>query len=93
MRPILLLAVAAYVPLSARRRLQIVQPIISQIDGGVADAARLPHTYRARSCSSPAASPISPRPPEEKMHLAYSVQAFDPKGVPLTEIYKNELDR
>ena len=29
--------------------------------------------------------------PEEKVHLAYSVQAFDPKGVPLTEIYKNEM--
>ena len=29
--------------------------------------------------------------PEEKVHVAYSVQAFDPKGVPLTEIYKNEL--
>src|SRR5260370_7278158 len=29
--------------------------------------------------------------PEEKVDLAYSVQAFDPKGVPLTEIYKNEL--
>ena len=29
--------------------------------------------------------------PEEKVHVAYSVQAFDPKGVPLTEIYKNEM--
>src|SRR6202011_2315723 len=28
---------------------------------------------------------------EEKVHVAYSVQAFDPKGVPLTEIYKNEM--
>ena len=29
--------------------------------------------------------------PEEKIHVAYSVQAFDPKGVPLTDIYKNEM--
>jgi hypothetical protein len=29
--------------------------------------------------------------PEEKVHVAYSVEAFDPKGLPLTEIYKNEL--
>jgi hypothetical protein len=28
---------------------------------------------------------------EEKVHVAYSVQAFDSKGVPLTEIYKNEM--
>jgi hypothetical protein len=29
--------------------------------------------------------------PEEKVHVAYSVQAFDPNGVPLTEIYKNDM--
>jgi hypothetical protein len=29
--------------------------------------------------------------PEAKIHLTYSVQAFDPKGVPLTELYKNEI--
>jgi hypothetical protein len=29
--------------------------------------------------------------PEEKVHVAYSVEAFDPQGVPLTEIYKNEM--
>jgi hypothetical protein len=29
--------------------------------------------------------------PEEKVHVTYSVQPFDPKGVPLTEIYKNEM--
>src|SRR6516165_10232821 len=29
--------------------------------------------------------------PEEKVHVAYSVQTFDPKGVPLTEIYKNDV--
>jgi hypothetical protein len=29
--------------------------------------------------------------PEEKVHVAYSVQAFDPKGVPLVEIYKNDM--
>jgi hypothetical protein len=31
------------------------------------------------------------RTPEEKVHVTYSVQSFDPKGVPLTEIYKNEM--
>ena len=29
--------------------------------------------------------------PEEKVRLSFSVQAFDPKGVPLTELYKNEI--
>jgi hypothetical protein len=28
---------------------------------------------------------------EEKIHVAFSVQAFDPKGVPIVELYKNEL--
>jgi hypothetical protein len=29
--------------------------------------------------------------PDSKIHVAYSVQAFDPKGIPLAEIYKNEI--
>jgi hypothetical protein len=31
------------------------------------------------------------KPPEEEGNLVYSVQSFDTKGVPLNEIYKNEL--
>ena len=48
-------------------------------------------TSAAKPCSSPAASPASPKSPEDKIRLAYSVQAFDPKGVPIAEIYKNEI--
>ncbi len=70
--------------------LQIVQPIVSQSEGGVADAPGTTHvpgeilffTCRVANFT---------KSPEEKIHLAYSVQPFDPKGVPLTELYKNEL--
>ncbi|SPE40701.1 conserved exported hypothetical protein [Candidatus Sulfopaludibacter sp. SbA3] len=70
--------------------LQIVQPIVSQSEGGVADAPGTTHipgeilffTCRIANYA---------KTPEEKIHLAYSVQPFDPKGVPLAEIYKNEM--
>ena len=29
--------------------------------------------------------------PDEKIHLTYSVEAFDPQGVALNEIYKHEV--
>ena len=35
---------------------------------------------RAKRCSSPAASPTTPRSADSKIHLGYSVQAFDPKA-------------
>ncbi len=70
--------------------LQIVRPIISDSDGG----ASLPAGYEHRagetmffSCRIAGFQKTS----EEKIHLAYSVQAFDPKGVPLTELFKNEI--
>jgi hypothetical protein len=89
MRSVLLLA---FLPplLCGAAPLQIVQPIISQSEGGVADAPGATHvpgeilffTCRVANFT---------KSPEGKIHLAYSVQPFDPKGVPLTEIYKNEL--
>jgi hypothetical protein len=89
MRPLLVLA---FLPslLGAAPPLQIVQAIISQSEGGVADAPGATHvpgeilffTCRVANYT---------KTPEEKIRLAYSVQPFDPKGVPLSEIYKNEL--
>lgn len=71
--------------------LQIVQPIVSQSEGGVADAPGTTHvpgeilffTCRVANFA---------KTPEEKVRLAYSVQPLDPSGTPLTEIYKNELN-
>ena len=76
--------------LSAAPTLQIVRPIISQMEDGVPEPASFEHVPGETlyfTCRFSGFSKTS----EEKIHLAYSVQAFDPKGVPLTEIYKNEL--
>lgn len=89
MRSILLLA---FLPtlLCGAGPLQIVQPIVSQSEGGVADEPGTTHVpgeilfFTCRIANFG-------KTPEEKIHLAYSVQPFDPKGVPLIEIYKNEM--
>jgi hypothetical protein len=90
MRSLLLLA---FMPtlLCGGGPLQIVQSIVSQSEGGVADAPGATHvpgeilffTCRVAGFTKTA---------DEKIHLAYSVQPFDPKGVPLSEIYKNDLN-
>jgi hypothetical protein len=70
--------------------LQIVRPILSDTEGGAA----LPTGFEYRpgetlffSCRIANYQ----KTPEEKIHLAYSVQAFDPKGVPLVELFKNDI--
>src|ERR1017187_3931678 len=89
MRPILLVA---FLPafLSAAPALQIVRPIVSQMEGGEADSPGFEHVpgeVLFFSCRIAGYSKSS----EAKVHLAFSVQLFDPKGVPLAEIYKNEI--
>ena len=76
--------------LSAAPALQIVRPAISQMDGGAPDPPGFEHAEGETLHFSCRIAGYS-KTPEEKIHLAYSVQAFDPKGVPLAEIYKNEL--
>ena len=70
--------------------LQVVRPIIAQSDGGVAAPPGFEHVSGETLFFSCRVAGYA-KTPEEKVHLAYSVQAFDPKGVPLTEIYKNEM--
>jgi hypothetical protein len=89
MRPIALLLLCSAV-WSAAPGLEVVRPIIAQSDGGVAAPAGFEHVAGETlffSCRIAGYAKTS----EEKVHVAYSVQAFDPKGVPLTEIYKNEM--
>lgn len=86
------LLILAFLPtlLCAAGPLQIVQSTVSQSEGGVADAPGTTHvpgeilffTCRVANFA---------KTEEQKIHLAYSVQPFDPKGVPLSEIYKNDL--
>ena len=61
------------------------------MDGGAPDPPGFEHIRRGDAVLHPAASSGYTKSTEEKVHLAYSVQAFDPKGVPLTELYKNEM--
>jgi hypothetical protein len=70
--------------------LEVVRPVIATSDGGPPEPASFEYvpgetlffTCRVAGFTKTA---------DEKVHVAYSVQAFDPKGVPLIEIYKNDL--
>src|SRR3954451_11151018 len=70
--------------------LQVVRPIVAQSDGGVAAPPGFEHVSGETLFFSCRIAGYT-KTLEEKVHLAYSAQAFDPKGVPLTEIYKNEM--
>jgi hypothetical protein len=82
----------AFLPalLAAAPALEVIKPVIAQSDGGPPDPAGFTHvagetlffTCRVANFSKSA---------DEKIHLAYSVEAFDPQGVPLNEIYRNEV--
>src|SRR4051794_37853673 len=86
------LTVLALLPalLSAAPTLEVVRPVIAQSDGGVPVPSgfdHIPGELLFFSCRIAGYSKTA----EEKVHVTYSVQAFDPKGVPLTELSKNEL--
>jgi hypothetical protein len=70
--------------------LEVVRVSIATSDGGPPEPASyefMPGETLYLTCRIAGFSKTA----EEKVHVAYSVQAFDPKGVPLTEIYKNDL--
>ena len=97
MRPILLLFVTSALGsvlspclLTAAPALEIVRAIVAQSDGGAAMPPGFQHIGGETLFFSCRISGFA-KTPEEKMHVAFTVQAFDPKGVALTEIYKNEL--
>ncbi len=93
MRPISLLFPLLYIASAvwcAAAGLEVVRPIIAQSDGGVMAPAGFQHVAGETLFFSCRVAGYA-KTPEEKVNLAYSVQSFDPKGVPLTEIYKNEL--
>src|SRR5438132_9854306 len=88
MRTILLAAL--WPGLISAAGLEIVKPLIEQSDGGTPVPASFEHaageilffTCRVAGFTKSA---------DQKVHVAYSVQSFDPQGVPLTEVYKNEI--
>jgi len=87
MRPILLLAFA--VPLAAAP-LEIVRPVISDSDGGAVLPASFEHVpgetlfYFCRVGGFQKTA-------DEKIHLGYTVEAADPKGVPIMEPFHQEI--
>src|SRR5438874_1591817 len=89
MRPIALLLLVAG-SASAAPALEVVRAIIAQSDGGVMLPPGYDHVPGETLFFSCRVAGYA-QTPEEKVHISYSVQAFDPKGAPLVEIYKNEL--
>ena len=79
------------VPLSMTAAdLQIVRPIVSQSEGGVPDPPGYSHIPGETLFFSCRIANYA-RSQELKIHVAYSVQALDPQGIPLDPVYKNEF--
>ena len=91
MRPIILLALLPALAATAPAPgLQIVRAIVSQTEGGEPDLPGLSHVPGETLFFSCRIANFS-KSSDSRIHVAYSVQAFDPKGVPLDPPYKNEL--
>lgn len=86
MRSILLFALLP-VSLAAAPALGVVRPVIAQSDGGDALPSAFKHVAGETlffSCNIAGFT----KSPENQISLTYSVQAFDPKGAPVADIYK-----
>ena len=75
MRPLLLALFPAL--LSAAPALEIVRPIVSQMDGGVPDPSGFEHVAGEIIWMQCRVSGYT-RTDKQQVHLKYSVQAFDP---------------
>ena len=89
MRLMLVIAVLPAI-LCAAPALEIVRPTVSQMDGGAIDPPGFEHAPGETLFFACRVSGFT-KNEDEQMHLKYSVQAFDSKGVPLTELYENEM--
>src|SRR5690349_2724835 len=88
MRPLVLVLLPAI--LGAAPALEIVRPIVSQMDGGAPDTAGFEHAAGETIWIQCRVVGYS-KSDNEQVHLKYSVQPFDPKGVPLDEPFSNEI--
>jgi hypothetical protein len=86
MRPFLLVALLP-AALCAAATLQIVKPVVSQSEDGDADAPGFQHVAGETLFFTCRIDGFMKS--EDKVHLTYSVQAFDPRGVALAEPYEN----
>jgi hypothetical protein len=83
---------SAFLPalLAAAPALEVVRPVISQSDGGPPDPSGFSHVAGETLFFTCHIANFF-KSPEQRIHLSYSVEAFDPQGLPLIEIYKNEV--
>jgi len=70
--------------------LSIVFPTLSRSDDGVNEPSDTQHIGGELLFFTCRISNYS-KSPEQKIHLSYSVQVYDPKGTALLELYKNEI--
>ena len=91
MPSILPASLAGPLALAATEPLAIVQPVISQMEEGAPSPAGFYYTpgevlfFTCRVAHYAKTADL-------KVRIAYSVETFDPKGVQLTETYKNEFN-
>jgi hypothetical protein len=76
--------------LSAAPALQILRPTVSQMDGGPPEPPGFEHVAGETLWIQCRVGGYAVSE-DEKVHLKYSVQAFDAKGIPLDEAYSNEM--
>lgn len=91
MRFLLLVSLVGPLAFAATEPLAIVQPIISQMEEGAASPAGFYYTPGEVLFFSCRVAHYA-KTADLKVRIAYSVEAFDPKGVQLTETYKNEFN-
>ena len=80
----------AALSVAAAADLQIVRPLVSQEEGGAPDPPGYSHIPGETLFFTCRIANFT-RSADSKIHIAYSVQAFDPKGVALDPIYTNEF--
>jgi hypothetical protein len=76
--------------LNAAPALQIVRPIISQMDGGAPDPSGFEHVAGETIWVQCRVTGYA-KTENEQVHLKYAIQSLDPKGVPLDEVFENEI--
>lgn len=89
MRPILVLALLPAM-LCAAPALEVIKPIVSQMDGGTPDPPGFEHVPGEILYFSCRIGGFA-KSADSQIHLAFSVQPFDAQGTPLGELYKNEI--
>jgi hypothetical protein len=88
MRPLLFALLP--VVLSAAPALEIIRPTVTQMDGGAPDPPGFEHAAGETIWIACRVSGYG-KTEKQEVHVKYSVQAFDPKGVALDEVFENEL--